>query len=47
MNKVAFMITVYKNDKLKYFKEAMEFIVNQYYGFDNINTYLEIDGKLP
>jgi len=45
--KVAFIITVYKNDKLEYFKEAIESIINQDYGFENINIYLGIDGKLP
>ena len=34
--KIAFIITVYKNDKLKYFKEAIDSIVNQDYGFENI-----------
>lgn len=45
--KIAFIITVYKNDKLEYFKEAIESIVNQDYGFKNINIYLGIDGILP
>jgi hypothetical protein len=45
--KVAFIITVYKNDKLEFFKEAIESIVNQDYGFDNINIYLGIDGEIP
>jgi len=44
--KVAFIITVYKNDKLEYFKEAIESIINQDYGFENINIYLGIDGQL-
>jgi len=46
-NKVAFIITVYKNDKLEYFKEAIESIVSQDYEFENINIYLGIDGELP
>jgi hypothetical protein len=46
-NKVAFIMTVYKNDKLKFFKEAIESIVNQDYGFENINIYLGIDGNIP
>ena len=45
--KIAFIITVYKNDKLEYFKEAIESIVNQDYGFENINIYLGIDGDIP
>jgi hypothetical protein len=44
--KVAFIITVYKNDKLIFFKEAIESIVNQDYGFENIHIYLGIDGAL-
>ncbi|MBT5492064.1 glycosyltransferase [bacterium] len=44
---MAFLITVYKNDKLEFFKEAIESIVNQDYGFGNINIYLGIDGDLP
>lgn len=47
MKKVAFVITVYKNDKLEFFIQAIESIVNQDYGFDNINIYLGIDGNLP
>jgi hypothetical protein len=43
---ISFIITVYKNDKLEFFKEAIESIVNQDYGFDNINIYLGIDGEL-
>ncbi|KAF9658584.1 glycosyltransferase [Tenacibaculum mesophilum] len=43
---IAFIITVYKKDKLKYFKEAIETIVNQDYGFQNINIYLGVDGEL-
>jgi len=46
MKKIAFIITVYKNDKLEYFKEAIESIINQNYGFWNINIYLGIDGPL-
>ena len=45
--KVAFIITVYKNDKLNFFEEAIESIINQNYGFDNVNIYLGIDGELP
>jgi hypothetical protein len=47
MIKISFIITVYKNDKLEFFKEAIESIVNQDYGFNNINIYLGIDGELP
>jgi GT2 family glycosyltransferase len=46
MKKIAFIITVYKNDKLEFFKQAVESIVNQDYGFENINIYLGIDGDL-
>jgi len=45
--KIAFIITVYKNDKLDYFKEVINSIANQDYGFENINIYLGIDGELP
>ena len=45
--KVAFIMTVYRNDKLEYFKEAVESIEKQDYGFENINIYLGIDGKIP
>lgn len=47
MKKIAFIITVFKNDKLVYFKQAIESIVNQDYGFVHINIYLGIDGELP
>jgi len=47
MKKTAFIITVYKNDKLEFFTQAIESIVNQDYGFENINIYLGIDGELP
>ena len=47
MIKISFIITVYKNDKLEFFKEAIESIVNQDYGFNNINIYLGIDVQLP
>lgn len=46
MKKIAFIITVFKNDKLDYFKQAIESIVNQDYGFTHINIYLGIDGEL-
>lgn len=46
MKKIAFIITVYKNDKLEFFKQAIESIVAQDYGFENINIYLGIDGDL-
>ena len=47
VKKVAFIITVYKGDKLPYFKKAIETIINQDYGFENINIYLGVDGDLP
>jgi hypothetical protein len=47
MNKVAFIITVYKNDNTQFFKEAIESIINQNYGVNNINIYLGIDGEIP
>jgi hypothetical protein len=46
MGKIAFIITVYKNDKREFFKQAIKSIVNQDYGFDNINIYLGVDGDL-
>lgn len=47
MNNVAFIITIYKNDKLELFKQAVKSMVDQNYGFNNINIYLGIDGALP
>lgn len=47
MKKAAFIITVYQNDKLEYFTQAVESIVRQDYGFENINIYLCIDGIIP
>jgi hypothetical protein len=47
LKKIAFIITVYKNDKLEFFKQAVESILKQDYGFENINIYLGIDGGLP
>jgi len=47
MKKTAFIVTVYKNDKLEFFTQAVESIINQNYGFENINIYLGIDGELP
>jgi len=47
MKKIAFIITVYKKDKLDYFKQSINSIVAQDYGFENINIYLGIDGELP
>ena len=44
--KVAFIISVYQNDKLHFFKQAIESLVNQNYGFDNISIYLGIDGAI-
>jgi len=46
LKKIAFILTVFKNDKLDYFKQAIESIVNQDYGFEHINIYLGIDGEL-
>ncbi len=46
MKKIAFIITVYKNDKLEFFKQAVESILKQDCGFENINIYLGIDGEL-
>lgn len=40
-------MTIFKNDKLDYFKQAIESIVTQDYGFEYINIYLGIDGELP
>jgi len=47
IQKIAFIMTVYKNDNLEFFKEAVESIVAQDYRFENINIYLGIDGALP
>ncbi len=44
---VAFIITVYKKDKLSFFEKAISSIVNQNYGFDKINIYLGVDGPIP
>jgi hypothetical protein len=44
--KIAFIITVYQNDKLEFFKQSIESIINQDCGFENINIYLGIDGEL-
>lgn len=46
MKKVAFIITVYKNDNPCFFEESVSSIINQTYGFENINIYLGVDGKL-
>lgn len=46
MKKVAFIITVYKKEKITFFKQAIMSIVNQDYGFENINIYLGVDGEL-
>lgn len=47
MKKTAFIITVYKKDKLEFFKQSIESIINQDYEFKNINIYLGINGELP
>lgn len=46
MKQIAFIMSVYKNDKLDFLKKAIESIVNQDYGFENINIYLGVDGEL-
>ncbi len=46
IEKVAFIISTYNNDSLKLFKKSIESIVNQSYGFENINIYLGIDGDI-
>lgn len=46
MKKVAFIITVYKKEQVIFFKQSIDSIVNQDYGFENINIYLGIDGEL-
>lgn len=46
MNKIAFLITVYKKERLDFFKKSINSIINQDYGFENINIYLGIDGEL-
>ena len=47
MNNVACIITVYKNDNPIFFKEALDSIIGQTYGIENINIYLGIDGNIP
>lgn len=44
--KIAFIITVYKKDNPIFFKEAIDSIVKQTYGFEDINIYLGVDGEL-
>jgi len=44
MEQVAFIITVYKNDKVDFFKQAVESIINQNYELEKIHIYLGIDG---
>ena len=46
MKNVSFLITVYKNDKVEYFKEAVSSIVEQEYAFSHIHIYLGIDGPV-
>ncbi|EGR1670319.1 glycosyltransferase, partial [Vibrio parahaemolyticus] len=47
MSAVAVIMSVYKNDKLNWFKEAIESLKSQDIGWENINLYLGIDGELP
>lgn len=47
MKKIAFLITVYKNDSLEFFIQAINSIVEQDFDFEKINIYLGIDGLLP
>lgn len=44
--KVAFIVTVYKKERLDFFKQSIESMINQDYGFNNINIYLGVDGEL-
>lgn len=46
IEKIAFIVSVYGNDRLELFKKSIESIVNQSYGFKNINIYLGIDGDI-
>ena len=46
MSNIAFIISVYQNDNLDFFKKSIDSLVSQDYGFKNINIYLGIDGPL-
>jgi len=45
--KIAVIMSVYKNDKPKYFEDAINSMILQSYGIENINIYLAIDGEIP
>ena len=44
---VAVLLSVYKNDTAEQFILAIQSILKQDYGFDNIHIYLGIDGQIP
>lgn len=45
-NKVSVIISIYKNDNPVYFKEALDSILAQTYGIENINIYQAVDGNI-
>ena len=44
---VAALISVYKNDQIQQFTQAIESLLEQDYGAQNIHIYLGIDGPIP
>ncbi|MFT5295401.1 MAG: cellulose synthase/poly-beta-1,6-N-acetylglucosamine synthase-like glycosyltransferase [Colwellia sp.] len=45
-NKVSVMISLYRNDDAHYYREAIQSIIDQSYGIENINIYQVIDGSI-
>lgn len=46
MKPVAVLISIYNNDRLDWFQEAIESILNQSVSSENIHIYLGIDGQI-
>jgi hypothetical protein len=44
--RVAFLISIYGQDRRDFFEMAIDSIVSQSYGFENIDIYLGIDGAI-